>query len=220
MSKLLRVSNISQQLGRLGDGLTGETAKAFKRNWRPMCEDMGERLELHVEVDVFGKARTPAGTPWTEMAPATRALYAVQGKRPILGGGPTDPMRMSFKIGAPGNLWRITKRGFVFGSKLSRKGYLVARTFQERFKIPKRRTDEKAAGRVRRFFHGMIGVPMPAPGNQLEHPARRIIAWTPRWIDSLGDIALEWLTRAVQAGQDKATAEVRAVQDTYDKARR
>lgn len=203
----IQMEDIAGQLGDLRAGLADGIQREMRKVNRDMVNAMGEYLEGKVEKDVFGRASSPDGRGWRPFSPLTRAVYRATGRPLVLGG--RGAMKRSFLIGDGGNLWRVTPKGFVYGSKLKRRGHVVARTFQETFKIPKSANDKRKAVRVRSFMMATAGVPAPGVGKQLTHPGRRLLFWTSQWRKGCASILEDYLTRAIVTATRKAASTVR-----------
>jgi len=143
-------------------------------------EDMALYLERRV-VNAFRGETDMAGRPWPKMSGLTRKLKAVLGGSGRLGLGKRGAMRESFRLGQPGNIYRVEGDSFTWGSGLRRgkQNSVVANTFERMFTMPTSASDHKAAGRIRRWMGAVIGEYRPGKGKVLTHPARRILAMPP-----------------------------------------
>ena len=141
----------------------------------------------------------------------------------------------SFNLGGRGNVFKVqAKKGLVYGSNLKSGRHVVARTFAEDYKIPRtvdrkaimqkalrsakmggakkvRAAERKQAGkaaRVRAYMGAKTGIYAPAAGNQLHHPARPLIYWTPKWEEALTKVAINSLALSLRQATSTAQAAV------------
>lgn len=199
-----------------------EIEREFEKDLPIILELMALQLEENVVNEVFGKQKSPKGQAWKRISKLTLAVRrGLKQPSKKLGIGPRRKMLRSFEVGGPGNLFKLRKDGFKYGSKLKKNNKFVAGTFQTRFKMPKKKTataqaagsrrgsiqagiQKNAAKRIRRFMVAVAGVPAPGKGRQLNHPNRQILEMTSKWERQLAAILEEGVRISTEKGIENA----------------
>lgn len=229
--------NLSQQLGALGASLSQHVRRRWDESFADTCALMAAELEDAIADDVFAKQAEPSGKSWDAISPLTEKVRegtgAGGGKR--LGG---NKLPDSFKRGMRGSVFKVKGRsGFVFGSDLRGGGrHLVGRTFATDYKMPKNidakggkgakfykrklATQRGKAARIRAFMFAVTGIPAPAPGKQLHHPARKIVYWTRAWEQRCNKVIHNVLAVSFHRAKSDIRADVAAAQARFDAGRR
>lgn len=231
--------SLARQITAIGDKMPRLVRARYNQTFRGMCMSIAGTLERQIHRNVFAAQAEPSGAKWEPISPLTKKVREGTGKfsgSSRLGG---LAMRKSFQVGQPGNLLKIhAKAGFEFGSKLKQRSHLVAKTFASRFKMPrdvqvakgggksakyyksKMRRKRTKGDKIRGFMLAVAGVYAPAPGKQLEHPARPLIYWTPAWERECDKIVVKYVDAAFERAWRDVDSEVRRAQTSLDSMRR
>lgn len=215
--------SLADQVGKIARGLSRGANREYERTRPQMFLAMAAVAEAVVQEN-FDQQKTPTGQAMLRISPLTlliRKVTGIPGNKAGIGKG--FPLRQSLMLGGPGNVYRATRNGFIFGSNLRRgkKNSLVLKTFQLTYTMPKSaggpargpaRGRQAAAGdRIRGWMFMTVGIRAPRRGRVLVHPARPVLGHSRRQDEAMLRVGRTYIENAISRTYASAAQQAGAI---------